>query len=165
MAKTGSVKSPLHPHRKAAAICPAGRRWIIRLIAVAAGTGGRRPHHLRHRQTEPGGGLRDHVRRRLRHHPPQLGLHPGRAVLLLSIGIGLAPAFKMKFWNIGAEGQILHGRHRHRRLHDLLRRQDLPNWLLILVMALASIAGGRHLGPDPRHLQGQLGHQRDACSP
>lgn len=26
---------------------------------------------------------------------------------LLCIGIGLAPAFKMKFWNIGAEGQIL----------------------------------------------------------
>ena len=28
-------------------------------------------------------------------------------MMLLCIGIGLAPAFKMRFWNIGAEGQIL----------------------------------------------------------
>ena len=30
-------------------------------------------------------------------------------MVLLCIAIGLAPAFKMKFWNIGAEGQILIG--------------------------------------------------------
>ena len=30
-------------------------------------------------------------------------------MMLLCIGVGLAPAFKMKFWNIGAEGQILIG--------------------------------------------------------
>ena len=31
------------------------------------------------------------------------------SMMLLCIGVGLAPAFKMKFWNIGAEGQILIG--------------------------------------------------------
>jgi len=30
-------------------------------------------------------------------------------MMLLCIGIGLAPAFKMRFWNVGAEGQILVG--------------------------------------------------------
>lgn len=30
-------------------------------------------------------------------------------VSLLCIGVALAPAFKMKFWNIGAEGQVLMG--------------------------------------------------------
>ena len=30
-------------------------------------------------------------------------------MVLLCIAIGLAPAFKMRFWNIGAEGQILVG--------------------------------------------------------
>ena len=30
-------------------------------------------------------------------------------MLLLCIAVGLAPAFKMRFWNIGAEGQILVG--------------------------------------------------------
>ena len=29
--------------------------------------------------------------------------------LLLGIAVALAPAFKMKFWNIGAEGQVLMG--------------------------------------------------------
>ena len=29
--------------------------------------------------------------------------------ILLTIAIALTPAFKMKFWNIGAEGQILMG--------------------------------------------------------
>ena len=28
-------------------------------------------------------------------------------MMLLCIGVGLAPAFKMRFWNIGAEGQVL----------------------------------------------------------
>ena len=31
------------------------------------------------------------------------------AMTMLCIAVGLAPAFKMKFWNIGAEGQILVG--------------------------------------------------------
>lgn len=31
------------------------------------------------------------------------------SAVLLCVGIGLAPAFRMKFWNIGAEGQILVG--------------------------------------------------------
>ena len=31
------------------------------------------------------------------------------AMMLLCVGVGLAPAFKMRFWNIGAEGQILIG--------------------------------------------------------
>ena len=30
-------------------------------------------------------------------------------MLLLCIAVGLAPAFKMKFWNLGAEGQALVG--------------------------------------------------------
>ncbi|HBD86012.1 MAG TPA: ABC transporter permease, partial [Clostridiales bacterium] len=31
------------------------------------------------------------------------------SMALLCIGVGLAPAFKLRFWNIGAEGQILAG--------------------------------------------------------
>ena len=30
-------------------------------------------------------------------------------MMLLCIAVGLAPAFKMRFWNIGAEGQVLVG--------------------------------------------------------
>ena len=31
------------------------------------------------------------------------------ALILLCVAIGLTPAFKMRFWNIGAEGQLLMG--------------------------------------------------------
>ena len=31
------------------------------------------------------------------------------AMMLLCIGVGLAPAFKMRFWNIGGEGQFILG--------------------------------------------------------
>ena len=41
-------------------------------------------------------------------------------MVLLCIAIGLAPAFKMKFWNIGAEGQILVGAVAQVRLVFLL---------------------------------------------
>ena len=41
-------------------------------------------------------------------------------VSLLCIGIALAPAFKMKFWNIGAEGQVLMG--------GLLTAVIMVNW-------------------------------------
>ena len=30
-------------------------------------------------------------------------------MMMLCVAVGLAPAFKMRFWNIGAEGQILVG--------------------------------------------------------
>ena len=46
-------------------------------------------------------------------------------MMLLCVGVGLAPAFKMRFWNIGAEGQILVGGILHRRTDDPPGRPDL----------------------------------------
>ena len=43
---------------------------------------------------------------------------------LLLIGIALAPAFKMRFWNIGRGRSGLDGRAGNRRSHGLLRRQN-----------------------------------------
>ena len=61
-------------------------------------------------------------------------------MMLLCIGVGLAPAFKMKFWNIGAEGQVLVGG----LAAALLMKYEagLPNVLLLILMFLASIAAG-----------------------
>ena len=39
--------------------------------------------------------------------------------ILLLIALALTPAFKMKFWNIGGEGQVLDRRSGIRSLHDL----------------------------------------------
>ena len=64
--------------------------------------------------------------------------------MLLCIGIGLAPAFKMKFWNIGAEGQILLGGIAAAAC--MMYFDSLPNGLLLVVMFLAAAAAGALAG-------------------
>ena len=60
---------------------------------------------------------------------------------LLLVGIALAPVFKMKFWNIGAEGQILMG-GLVTALIMVYVGDKLPTPLLFLVMFAASILAG-----------------------
>ena len=69
-------------------------------------------------------------------------------VTLLCIGIALAPAFKMKFWNIGAEGQVLAG-GLATALVMVKCGQSLPTPALLLVMFLASIIAGGIWGLIP----------------
>ena len=63
------------------------------------------------------------------------------AVPLLGCALAIAPCFKMRFWNIGAEGQITAGAIACTwvalKLYD-----KLPSLLLILLMALVAIAAG-----------------------
>ncbi len=62
-------------------------------------------------------------------------------IFLLIVAIGLTPAFKMKFWNIGAEGQILMGGAVSAALMIYLGK-TLPNSvLLILIFVLSALAG------------------------
>ena len=59
-------------------------------------------------------------------------------MMLLCIALGLAPAFKMRFWNIGAEGQVLVGGLATVMVMMFLG-EHLPLWLLLIVMVAASI--------------------------
>ncbi len=61
-------------------------------------------------------------------------------MMLLCIAVGLAPAFKMRFWNIGAEGQILVGGIATAACMIYLK--DLPPVLLFLCMIGASLLAG-----------------------
>ena len=63
------------------------------------------------------------------------------AVLLL-ISISLIPAFKMKFWNIGAEGQILIGCLAAAGvcLYFQVNMKDFPNFWVILITLVAIFA-------------------------
>ena len=70
------------------------------------------------------------------------------AMMLLCIGVGLAPAFKMKFWNIGAEGQILIGGVVTAGIMKAYG-SALPTPALLVVMALASILCGCLWGVIP----------------
>lgn len=62
-------------------------------------------------------------------------------VMLLCIGIGLAPAFKMRFWNIGAEGQVLVGGIATAACM-IYFGGVLPPWLLFVAMFAASMIAG-----------------------
>ena len=64
------------------------------------------------------------------------------AIPLLGAAVAIAPAFKMRFWNIGAEGQILAGAIAA-SYFALYQYQNLPRPLLLLVMCVAgAVAGG-----------------------
>ena len=61
--------------------------------------------------------------------------------MLLCIGVGLAPAFKMKFWNIGAEGQMLVGGLASAAC--MIYFKSIPSGILLLIMfILSGLAGG-----------------------
>lgn len=69
-------------------------------------------------------------------------------MMLLCIGIGLAPAFKMRFWNIGAEGQILVGGIATAAVM-LYLGNAMPNWALLAVSFIASGVAGALWGLIP----------------
>ena len=62
-------------------------------------------------------------------------------MVLLCIAIGLAPAFKMKFWNIGAEGQILIGGACSAAVM-IYAGDKMSPVVLLIVMFVASAVGG-----------------------
>lgn len=62
------------------------------------------------------------------------------AVPLIITSLGISAAFKMKFWNIGGEGQICMGAFA--ASFFALRFPNLPKPLLLLIMAIAGITGG-----------------------
>ena len=61
--------------------------------------------------------------------------------ILLGISLAVTPAFKMRFWNIGAEGQVLIGCLASTTCMICLGGK-MPNWLLLVVMTVASLAAG-----------------------
>ena len=70
-------------------------------------------------------------------------------MMMLCIGVGLAPAFKMKFWNLGAEGQILVGGIATAACMIYLGKGQVAPALLLLIMALASALAGGIWGTIP----------------
>lgn len=68
--------------------------------------------------------------------------------ILLLISLALTPAFKMKFWNIGGEGQVLIGGLAAAACMICLGGK-MPNALLILCMVITSIVAGMIWGLIP----------------
>ncbi|MCL1975891.1 MAG: ABC transporter permease [Firmicutes bacterium] len=70
------------------------------------------------------------------------------AIPLLGAALAVALSFKMRFWNIGTEGQILIGGIAA-SYFALFQYQNMPSWLLILTMALAGMVAGGLWGMIP----------------
>lgn len=66
---------------------------------------------------------------------------------LLISSLGVTLAFKMKFWNIGAEGQIIMGAIF--ASYFALFHADLPHYVLFFLMFVAGIIGGGLYGLIP----------------
>ena len=61
--------------------------------------------------------------------------------MLLCVALALTPAFRMRFWNLGGEGQILAGGLACAACMILLG-DKIPNGLLIVIMVIASLVCG-----------------------
>ncbi len=61
--------------------------------------------------------------------------------MLLCISLAVTPAFKMRFWNLGAEGQVLVGGLASAACM-FYAKDSMPNALLIIVMLITSVLAG-----------------------
>lgn len=78
------------------------------------------------------------------------------AIPLLGASLAIAPAFRMKFWNIGVEGQITMGAI-FSTFFALTFYDVWPSWLLLIVMCIAGAAGGILWGVIPAVFRAKWG--------
>ncbi len=77
------------------------------------------------------------------------------AIPLLITSIGVSYAFKMKFWNIGGEGQIIMGAIF--ASYFALFHSDWPKFLLMTAMFVAALVGGAFWGAIPAYFNAKFG--------
>jgi simple sugar transport system permease protein len=78
-----------------------------------------------------------------------------KAIPLLITALGIAVAFKMKFWNIGAEGQIIMGAFG--ASYIALNFSDLSKPVVLLLMAASAVVCGGIWGLIPGYLKAKWG--------
>ena len=76
--------------------------------------------------------------------------------ILLCISLAVTPAFRMRFWNVGGEGQTLAGCLASAACMILLAGK-LPNWGIILCMVVTSILAGAVWGGIPAFFKAKWG--------
>ena len=75
--------------------------------------------------------------------------------MLLCISLALTPAFKMRFWNIGGEGQALAGALASAACMILMK--DQPNLVVIPCMVVTSLIAGAIWGAIPAFFKAKFG--------
>ncbi len=79
-----------------------------------------------------------------------------KATPLILAGLGVAAAFRMRLWNIGAEGQLLIGAFMATGVALHWLPAESGQWLTLFVMAAAGFAGGALWGFVPGLLKAKL---------
>ncbi len=77
-----------------------------------------------------------------------------KAIPLIVASLGISLAFRLKFWNIGAEGQIMMGAFG--ATFFALNFQNLPSVILLPLMGLASIICGGIWGAIPAYFRAKF---------
>ncbi len=148
MAKTEKhVHEPLIHIVKRIAGMPAWQAWLIRIASVAAALlvcavvtvllTGENPLGVYKTMVEGAIGTERRVWNLLQN-----------IAMLLCVSLAVTPAFRMRFWNIGAEGQVLIGGLATASCMLLLGNK-LPTPLLFVVMIAASVVAGAVWGLIP----------------
>lgn len=87
--------------------------------------------------------------------PRKMWITAQNVAVLLCISLAVTPSFLMKFWNEGADGQILMGCLASSAC--MIKLSDkMPNWLLIVVMFMTSVAAGTLWGIIPAFFKAQF---------
>lgn len=76
--------------------------------------------------------------------------------ILLCISLAVTPAFKMRFWNTGAEGQVLIG-CLSTAVVMLTLGGKVADWLLIIIMTVAAVVSGIIWGIIPAFFKANWG--------
>lgn len=80
-----------------------------------------------------------------------------KATPLILTGLGVTIAFRMRLWNIGAEGQLLLGAWAATGVAIIWLPPDLPRPIMLVLMTLAGFAAGAAWGAIPGVLKAKLG--------
>ena len=79
-----------------------------------------------------------------------------KAIPLMLTGLGVAIAFRMRFWNIGAEGQFVWGAIGSTFV-ALFLSDHIPNWLLLPAVILGGVIAGAIWAGIPAALKAFIG--------
>lgn len=79
-----------------------------------------------------------------------------KATPLILAGLGVSIAFRMRLWNIGAEGQLYLGAFMATGIALHWMPTDSPAWLMLTTMAIAGFIGGAIWGIVPGLLKAKL---------
>ena len=87
-----------------------------------------------------------------------------KATPLILAGLGVSVAFRMRLWNIGAEGQLFIGAFAATGVALFPASVEHAPGAMLAAMAIAGFIGG-DLGLHPRRAQGKTQRQRDHHQP